>query len=251
MASRTTFDIAAGMLRKSPDPVVIDLTLDPPQLVVGDDAFPVTVEPRTALDRILVRSFDLVLSIVAVVVLAVPMMVIALTIKLASRGPVFFCAGRHTIDGREFQIVKFRTMVVGGEEVIEQHFLENPDRLIEFAEFHKLEDDPRITGVGRFLRRTSLDELPQFFSVLRGHMSVVGPRPMTDEELDRFGPALPLLQRVKSGITGPWQVSGRSTIDFASRMALDLRYAAGRTLRQDTLIVLRTFGAVLRRDGAR
>lgn len=253
MAGRTTFDIARGMSAgrdELVDDVVIDLGVDPPELIVGGESFPVTVEPRTRLDRFTVRTFDVAVALIGIVVLAVPMVVIALAVKLSGRGPVFFRAARHTIDGREFQIVKFRTMVVGGDDVIEQHFREHPHRLLEFEAFHKLEEDPRVTGIGRVLRKTSLDEVPQFFSVLRGHMSVVGPRPMTDDELARFGPSLPLLQRVKSGITGPWQVSGRSTIDFPTRMAIDLDYTTQRTLRRDAVIVLRTLGAVWRRDGA-
>ncbi len=199
--------------------------------------------------RYLKRIYDFEVAIAAIGLLLPVMVLIALAVKLTSRGPILFAHTRIGLQGREFRCLKFRTMAVDAEERLAE-LLRDPVHAAEFRENHKLRKDPRVTPLGRFLRASSLDELPQFFNVLAGHMSVVGPRPIVHEELERYGDAAAHYLSVRPGVTGPWQVSGRSDTTFAQRVAMDRAYVESLSLRSDLRVTAATVGVMLRRVGA-
>lgn len=192
------------------------------------------------------RITDLIGSVAMLAALAPAMALIALLVRLTSRGPVFFKQERVGHEGHRFQIWKFRTMSVDAEE-----HREALDELNEAdGPVFKIRSDPRITGVGRYLRRWSLDELPQFFNVIRGDMSLVGPRPPTPSEVETYN--VWEMQRLKArpGLTCIWQVSGRSEIDFQTWVEMDVEYIANWSPSRDLVLLARTVPAVLKRDGA-
>lgn len=176
--------------------------------------------------------------------------VIAVLIKLDSKGPSVIGLQRVGQSGRVFKEWKFRTMVHNADEVLNQVLESDPARRSEWEETRKLRDDPRFTRIGRFLRRTSLDELPQVFNVLIGQMSLVGPRPITMEEADRYGKRFPLYLKVKPGITGLWQVSGRSNLAYPDRVKLDAFYVMNWSVWLDLFILMRTVWIVVAGRGA-
>ena len=165
--------------------------------------------------------------------------------------PVFFAHYRVGRDGRLFRCLKFRTMFREAEQMLANLLHDDPVALAEWNKDQKLRNDPRVTPVGHFLRRTSLDELPQLFNVLRGEMSLVGPRPITVAELTRYGRVRWHYLSVRPGMTGLWQVSGRNNTSYDERVALDRRYVEQRSLWLDVCILVRTVGVVVARDGAR
>jgi exopolysaccharide biosynthesis polyprenyl glycosylphosphotransferase len=195
---------------------------------------------------VLKRIFDLVGSTFALLLSAPVLPLIALAIKLDSRGPVFFTQERAGIGGRPFRIIKFRTMDASAEERLHEVV-----RLDELEEpMFKLKSDPRVTRVGRFLRRTSLDELPQLLNVLRGQMSIVGPRPEQLELVARYRAEDRVRLDVKPGMTGPMQVSGRGSLTFAERLAVEADYIENLSLARDLRLLALTASVVLRRKGA-
>jgi len=175
---------------------------------------------------------------------------IALAIVLDSRGPVFFCHTRLGRSRRPFRLWKFRTMIVGSNGAFQEYLDRNPELAREWRLTHKLRGDPRITRVGRFLRKTSLDELPQLWNVLRGDMSMVGPRPIVREEVAKYGPAFALYSQVLPGLTGLWQVSGRNDTHYHRRVELDSHYIRHWAPWLDGMILLQTVRVVLRGHGA-
>ena len=182
---------------------------------------------------------------------ALPFFLIVAALVRADGGPVFFAHGRVGRDGRIFGCLKFRSMVVDSQARLEALLAADPAARAEWEQTRKLKDDPRITRIGRFLRATSLDELPQLLNVLRGEMSVVGPRPVTQIELDSYyGAAAAHYLTVRPGITGLWQVSGRSDTSYAQRVALDVAYVSQPSLLADMRILIKTPVAVLSRRGA-
>jgi lipopolysaccharide/colanic/teichoic acid biosynthesis glycosyltransferase len=164
--------------------------------------------------------------------------------------PVLFGHYRVGCKGRLFRCLKFRTMYRESEQMLAELLARDPAARAQWERDQKLVDDPRVTPIGRFLRRTSLDELPQLINVLRGEMRLVGPRPVTVGELTRYGRVRWQYLSVTPGITGLWQVSGRNNTSYEERVALDARYVAQRSLALDLRILLRTVAVVLRRDGA-
>jgi exopolysaccharide production protein ExoY len=195
------------------------------------------------------RLIDILLSAAALIALSPVMLVIAVLVFASSPGRVTFTQQRVGLNGALFPIIKFRTMVRHAERLLET----DPElHRIYLANNHKIpaELDTRITKVGRFLRNTSLDELPQFLNVLLGHMSLVGPRPVVPGELFRYGQFEDLYLSVKPGLTGAWQVGGRSTIGYEERVLLDVGYITNRSTWLDLKIILKTVPAVLRRHGA-
>lgn len=196
------------------------------------------------------RILDIVVATI-LLLLAIPFAVfIALAIVLDSRGPVFFAHPRIGKGNRTFRLFKFRTMVRDADTVLEEYLSAHPDLRSEWNETHKLKIDPRVTRVGRLLRRTSLDELPQLFSVLGGEMSMVGPRPIVVDEIQKYGPLFALYLQAKPGLTGLWQASGRRDNSYQTRLALDRRYLQERTLGMDLLVLLKTIRVVLLGHGA-
>jgi lipopolysaccharide/colanic/teichoic acid biosynthesis glycosyltransferase len=198
--------------------------------------------------------FKRVLDIVVAILLLLPAIpfavLIALAIVLDSPGPVFFAHTRIGKGNRTFRLWKFRTMVRDADLVLDKYLRERPDLRAEWKKSHKLKEDPRVTRVGRLLRRSSLDELPQLISVLRGEMSMVGPRPIVAEEIPKYGPVFPLYLQVLPGLTGLWQASGRTDTSYRSRTALDLKYLKERTLWLDIKVLLKTIRVVLLGHGA-
>lgn len=196
------------------------------------------------------RAMDIAAALV-LGILALPLMaVIAAAILLESGGPVLFGHMRVGKGGRRFRLWKFRTMVVDGQDILRRHLAQEPTRAREWALTHKLRNDPRVTRVGRLLRTTSLDELPQIWNILRGDMSMVGPRPVVDEELNRYGDAASLYLRVRPGLTGLWQVSGRNDTTYKQRVELDKRYIRRWSPALDALVLLKTVRVVLVGKGA-
>jgi len=197
------------------------------------------------------KIFDLVVSIALLALLALPMLVIALLIRINSSGAAIFSQERIGKNDRPFRCYKFRTMYRDAGEKLEALLKNDPGAQDEWRNHWKLKNDPRITRIGGFLRKTSLDELPQIFNVLKGDMSLVGPRPVTRAEIDDFyKDAAKLCFGVPPGITGLWQVSGRSNIGYDYRIALDSWYVRNWNLWLDIVILLKTFKVVLNREGA-
>lgn len=192
------------------------------------------------------RAFDILFSAVALTLLAPVFLVIAVLIKCDDGGPVFFRQQRVGRYGEPFTIHKFRTMCVDAEAKIDALIAANGGAALLF----KLEDDPRITPIGKFLRKYSLDELPQFWSVLRGGMSVVGPRPQVSREVAEYSDVHHRRLLIKPGITGLWQVNGRSELSMDESIRLDLRYVENWSLVGDTTLIIKTIGVVLRSGGA-
>ena len=196
-------------------------------------------------------AFDYILTLVGAVFISPLLVYIAYRIKKEDPGPVFFAHTRIGKDGKPFPCYKFRSMVVNSQEMLQKYLAENPAAREEWERDFKLKDDPRVTPTGKFLRSTSLDELPQIFNVLRGEMSLVGPRPVIQEELDKYyGETAKLYCTVKPGITGLWQVSGRSDIGYDERVALDATYIKYRSMWGDIVILWKTIGVVLMKKGA-
>ena len=195
--------------------------------------------------------FDFTLTAVGTVAISPLLVYIAYRIKKEDPGPIFFAHTRIGKDGKPFPCYKFRSMVVNSKEMLEKHLAENPEARAEWEREFKLKNDPRITPIGQVLRKSSLDELPQIFNVLKGEMSLVGPRPVVQEELDKYyGEAVKEYCSVKPGITGLWQVSGRSDVDYPERVAMDVEYVRTRNLWKDIVILYKTVDVVLNKKGA-
>lgn len=194
--------------------------------------------------------FDNLASLAGMIVILPVCAVIAAAIKLDSPGPIFFAHQRIGRDGKTFPCYKFRTMAVNAQELLEKYLASDPAIRQEWERDFKLKDDPRVTRVGRFLRKTSLDELPQIFNVLRGEMSLVGPRPIIKDEIAKYGDYINDFYLVRPGITGLWQVSGRSDVDYENRVQLDSWYVRNWSLWLDMMLLMRTVGVVVRGKGA-
>jgi undecaprenyl-phosphate galactose phosphotransferase len=198
------------------------------------------------------RTFDLIFSFLLLLFCTIPMLVIAFLIKTSSKGPVLYSQERVGAGSRTFRCYKFRTMYSDADAILDSLLASNTKAQDEWHHHFKLKEDPRVTKIGRFLRQTSLDELPQLFNVIKGEMSLVGPRPVTKREIDEYyKDKADLCFGVPPGITGLWQVSGRSNTDYGNRITLDLWYVRNWNLWLDIVILLKTFRVVLRREGAR
>lgn len=196
-------------------------------------------------------TFDWIATFIGTILISPLLIYIAYRIKKEDPGPVFFAHTRIGKDGKPFPCYKFRSMVVNSKELLERHLAEHPEAREEWERSFKLKDDPRITPIGNTLRRTSLDELPQIFNVLKGEMSLVGPRPVIQEELDKYyGDTAELYKTCRPGITGLWQVSGRSDLDYDARVPLDAVYIKNRSFWGDIVILWKTIGVVLMKKGA-
>jgi len=200
--------------------------------------------------RHLKRTLDCALVLLAAP-LALPVCaLIAILVKLDSRGPVFFSHTRIGRGGQTFTAWKFRSMAVNAAELLAQTLANDSSARFEWERTQKLRHDPRVTRVGAFLRKTSLDELPQLWNVLMGDMSLVGPRPIVESEIVRYGERFGAYARVPGGITGLWQVSGRNDTSYEERVALDAYYVRNWSVWLDLYILGRTIGTVLLRKGA-
>ncbi len=200
---------------------------------------------------LLKRAFDLIFSLGAMIVLLPLFLLIALLVGISSRTNPIYRQSRVGRGGKIFSCFKFRTMCVDAEERLQKLLKENPECRREWQETRKLKNDPRITRLGHFLRRTSLDELPQFLNVLLGDMSVVGPRPISEEEVRLYlGKHASEILQVRPGITGIWQTSGRNNISYTQRIDMDREYVRTHTLLFDLKLVLKTFPQLVRSRGA-
>ena len=216
----------------------------------GTIALPALRQASVSLQPGLKRALDIA-GAGALLVMSLPVFVILALLVRADGGPAFYAHQRVGRGGRRFGCLKFRSMVTDGDARLEALLASDPAARAEWEATRKLRNDPRITWVGRFLRASSLDELPQLLNVLRGEMSLVGPRPVIAAELTaHYGAAAEHYLSVRPGITGLWQVSGRSSTSYDTRVALDVRYATNPSLLADLRILLRTPAAVLLRRGA-
>ncbi|KMM36729.1 sugar transferase [Guptibacillus hwajinpoensis] len=194
------------------------------------------------------RVMDIVAALIALLLLS-PLMAIIMVISIFDRGPIFFKQQRFGKDGVPFSIYKFRSMVTDAEQVLKkdetlyQKYVTNNFKL-------EPDEDPRITKLGRFLRKTSLDEIPQLINVLKGDMSLVGPRPIVNEELQQYGNKQRVFLSVKPGMTGYWQISGRSAVGYPERIDVELFYVYNQSIKMDIKIIIGTFSAVLKKRGA-
>ena len=195
--------------------------------------------------------FDYTLTAVGTICISPLLAYVAYRIKKEDPGPIFFAHTRIGKDGKPFPCYKFRSMVVNSQEMLQKYLAENPAAREEWERDFKLKDDPRVTPIGKVLRRTSLDELPQIFNVLRGEMSLVGTRPPTVGEVEEYQMYHRRRLSIKPGLTGNWQISGRNKItDFEDIYALDIDYIDNWSIALDIKIILKTFSAVLSRRGA-
>lgn len=204
--------------------------------------------PAKRLYRFIKRAFDIICSLIAIILLSSVFLIIALCIKAGDKGPVFFCHGRIGKNGRNFKLYKFRSMVTNAEELIKQF---TPEQQEEFQKNFKLENDPRITKIGKFLRKTSLDELPQLVNILKGDMSIVGPRPVTEEETLIFGSYRDLMLSMRPGLTGYWAAYGRGdTTGYRRRRAMEVYYVRYCSIWLDIKIIFKTVATVLKGKGS-
>jgi lipopolysaccharide/colanic/teichoic acid biosynthesis glycosyltransferase len=186
------------------------------------------------------RLFDIFFSLSVLVFCAPIYLLLALSIASTSSGSIFYVQERVGKNYQHFGCIKFRTMIPNADRVLTEMMAQSADLRQEFSENFKLKQDPRITKIGKFLRTTNLDEFPQFINVLKGEMSVVGPRPLVPEEIERYGTQIDRVLTIRPGITGLWQVSGRNDIPYAQRIRIDVSYVKRRNLWLDFRIILRT-----------
>lgn len=202
--------------------------------------------------KILKRIIDIIGALFGIVML-VPMTIGIYIANLIAgdNGPIFYSQNRIGKDGKIFKMYKFRSMVVGADEKLEQYLRENEEARKEYKINKKLKDDPRVTKIGKFIRKTSIDEFPQFINVLKGDMSLVGPRPYLPRETEDMGDAYPYITAVKPGVTGLWQVSGRNDVTFDERLELDIEYYENKGIKSDMKLLGKTVKKVACREGAR
>ncbi len=213
-------------------------------------ACPAYTGDRRMVERRIKRCVDVTLTLLLAMG-AVPLIgLFALLIRATSPGPAFYAQLRIGQGGQRFWAWKLRTMVAGADQVLEAYLRHHPRERAEWAANHKLKIDPRVTWIGAVLRTTSLDELPQLWNVLRGEMSLVGPRPIVDAEVAKYGDTYRQYRQVPPGITGLWQVSGRNNTTYEERIALDRRYVDNWSLVLDLSILIRTVRVVFLREGA-
>ena len=200
--------------------------------------------------RVVKRFVDVFLVLFSLPLTMLAIGLVSAMVMLSSPGPIFYSHRRIRKHGAFFSMWKFRTMCVNSAEVLEDYLAKHPEARSEWNKTHKLRHDPRITPIGSFLRRYSLDELPQLWNVLTGQMSLVGPRPIVAAEVEKYGDYFGCYCRVKPGLTGLWQVSGRSELSYDARVALDCEYVNRWSLRKDIVILSKTFSSVVNQDGA-
>lgn len=243
--SQTATRLVAPTMGSRPSPV------EGASSSIGADDFGAEIAASIplSLERFLKRCTDIIGATVLAAVFSPLILVILIVMRRHGGSPIF----RHTRVGRNgelFECLKFRTMVPNAEQVLRDLLASDHALREEWDRDHKLKDDPRVTRLGRFLRSTSLDELPQLWNVIKGEMSLVGPRPVTREELLRYGRNMLLYMMVKPGITGLWQVSGRSNTDYRRRVAIDVCYVRNQSVLLDLWILIKTTRVVLGRHGA-
>ena len=194
------------------------------------------------------RVIDVILASVALILLSPLFAIIAIAIKIDSKGPVFFAHKRIGKNGKIIKLYKFRSMVINAEDLIKSF---TPEQMREYKENYKLTNDPRITKVGKFLRKTSLDELPQLINIINGDLSIIGPRPVVADELEKYGVNKDKFLSVTPGLTGYWAANGRSNTTYEQRMEMELYYIDNLSLKMDIKVFFKTILSVLKKEGAR
>lgn len=210
------------------------------------------VEVKKVLYKVVKRLIDILGGLVGCVLL-VPITVaiyIARKVLKEDEGPMFYEHLRYGKDGKKFRIYKFRSMCIDADKRLKEYLEQNEEARIEFEENHKLKDDPRITKLGKFIRKTSIDELPQFINVLKGDMSLIGPRPIVDGEIEKYGENKEKFLSVKPGLTGYWAANGRSDITYEERMKMELYYVDNISFKLDIQIFFKTIISVVKKEGA-
>lgn len=210
---------------------------------------------KDPVNKFLKRGFDVIVSLILIIIvfgLFFPfILLLVILIKLDSPGPILFKQERVGQNGKRFSILKFRTMYVNSNEIFEKYITSNPDLRVEWEKYQKLKKDPRITRSGRFLRSTSLDELPQLFNVLFGQLSLVGPRPVKDSEINKFyKESAKIYFEIRPGITGLWQISGRNQVQYERRVQYDIMYTFNWSFWLDIVILLKTLKVIVTKEGA-
>ncbi len=203
------------------------------------------------IETILKRFIDIIGSIVGIVCL-IPLTIIIWIANLIMKdnGPIFYTQERIGKNGKIFKMYKYRSMVVGADEKLKEYLEKNEEARKEYAEYKKLKNDPRITKIGAFLRKTSLDEFPQFINILKGEMSLVGPRPYLPREKEEINGFFNYIMSCKPGLTGFWQVHGRSDVTFTDRLDMDMKYYYNHNLKMDIKILKDTVVNVIKKEGA-
>ena len=203
------------------------------------------------LEKFVKRAIDIIGSIVGIIFLIPLTIVIGIAnLILKDKGPIFYTQERIGKNGKHFKMYKYRSMVVGADEKLREYLAENEEAREEYAKYKKLKHDPRITKMGAFLRKTSLDEFPQFINILKGEMSLVGPRPYLPREREEINGFFNYIMSCKPGLTGFWQVNGRSDVTFTDRLEMDMQYYYKHNLKMDIKILKDTFVNVLKKEGA-
>lgn len=193
------------------------------------------------------RVIDMILASIALILLSPLFAIIAIAIKIDSKGPVFFAHKRIGKNGNIIKLYKFRSMVINAEELIKSF---TPEQMREYKENYKLTNDPRITKVGKFLRKTSLDELPQLINIINGDLSIIGPRPVVADELEKYGVNKDKFLSVTPGLTGYWAANGRSNTTYEQRMKMELYYIDNLSLKMDIKVFFKTILSVVKKEGA-
>jgi len=198
------------------------------------------------------RCIDILGGLVGLIIL-IPLFVVVWIIRKINNeeGPIIYDQMRIGKNGKVFKLYKFRTMVIGADEALKKYLEENPEAKKEYKKYKKLKNDPRITKSGRFLRSTSLDEWPQFINILKGEMSLVGPRPYLPREKEDMGEYYEYIIKAKPGLTGPWQIGGRSNVSFNDRMEIEKEYAQNQNMKNDIKILWNTVAKVFKKEGAK
>lgn len=210
------------------------------------------VEVRKVLYKVVKRLIDILGGLVGCVLLVPITMAVYIARKVLKEddGPMFYEHLRYGKDGKKFRIYKFRSMCIDADKKLKEYLEQNEEAKKEFEENHKLKDDPRITKLGKFIRKTSIDELPQFVNVLKGDMSLIGPRPIVDGEIEKYGENKDKFLSVRPGLTGYWAANGRSDITYEERMKMELYYVDNISFKLDIQIFFKTIISVIKKEGA-
>lgn len=207
---------------------------------------------RVNIEKGIKRLVDIIAGLVGTILL-IPITIciyIAKKILKEDDGPIFYDQLRIGKGGKHFKLYKYRSMVIGADKILEEYLAENEEARIEFEQNQKLKNDPRITKLGSFIRKTSLDEFPQFINILKGDMSLVGPRPIVDREVELFGDKMKTVHSVRPGLTGYWAANGRSDTTYEQRVEMEAYYAENFSLLLDIKIILKTVKSVIKKEGA-
>ncbi len=220
--------------------------------VVEDNVTIDNKKVRINIEKGIKRLVDIIAGLVGTILL-IPITIciyIAKKILKEDDGPIFYEQLRIGKDGKHFKLYKYRSMIIGADEILKEYLSENEEARIEFEKNQKLKNDPRITRLGNFLRKTSLDEFPQFINILKGDMSLVGPRPIVDREIELFGDKMKIVHSVRPGLTGYWAANGRSDTTYEQRVEMEAYYAENFSLLLDIKIILKTIKSVIKKEGA-